>query len=238
LSRANGRYLLASSVVLAVLVPTLAFATGEGRPVEGGTRNPALDPSKAYTAETEIIADVATYGTRQSNKRNGDGGAAIYGCRSNPGSEPCLRATNIKGGLAFEFASAGSKGGTIQLDDPTGAPLTTNATGVATGLNADRVDGREGASLAAAGDFKFAVVAPTGELQSARGAIASAGPGEGRTYTITFDANVSRCSYTTSAVGESLAESFGVSAGSDPRTVLVDQSTAGAARGFHLQVIC
>jgi hypothetical protein len=86
LSRANGRYLLASSVVLAVLVPTLAFATGEGRPVEGGTRNPALDPSKAYTAETEIIADVATYGTRQSNKRNGDGGAAIYGCRSNPGT--------------------------------------------------------------------------------------------------------------------------------------------------------
>ena len=238
MTRANGRYLLASSIVLAVLVPTVALATGEGSPLDGGTRNPVLDPAKAYTAETEIIADVGTYGTRQSNKRNGDGGAAIYGCRSDPGSEPCLRATNIKGGLAFEFASSGSTGGTIHTDDPSGAPLTTNATGVATGFNADKVDGKDATDFAVGAQFKFAVVGAGGELQGARGATASAGPGDGRTYTVTFDSDVSKCAYTVAPVGESIEEAFGVSPGSNPRTVVVDQPTSGSPRGFHLQVIC
>jgi hypothetical protein len=238
LTRANGRYLLASSAVLAVLVPTVAMATGEGRPVNGGARNPVADPAKAYTVETEIIADVATYGTRQSNKRNGDGGAAIYGCRSNPGSEPCLRATNIKGGLAFEFASAGSTGGTIQLDDANGAPLTTNAEGVATGFNADKVDGKDAADFAVSSQLKFAVVGAGGELGANRGAVASSGPGDGRAYTVAFNSDVSKCAFTVSPVGESAEGSFGVTTGTDPKTVIVDQPTAGAARAFHLQVIC
>ena len=105
----------------------------------------------ALNTETEIIADTTTYGTRQSNKKDGDGGGAIYGCRSNPGNEPCIRANNLKGGRSFEFVTIGKEGGRIEVGgDKTGAPLTTNATGVATGFNADKVDGKEAADFAPA----------------------------------------------------------------------------------------
>jgi hypothetical protein len=50
------------------------------------------------------------------------------------------------GGRAFEFAFGGPVGGLIERGDGA-APFVTNATGVATGLNADRVDGREGTDL-------------------------------------------------------------------------------------------
>ena len=132
----------------------MSVATGEGSPLRGGARNPSADQSKSLTKETEIIANSGTYGTRQSNKSD-NGGGAVYGCRSKPGgtpanNEPCIRANNLTDGLAFELnATNGTVGGTINVgpggDDR--KPLTTNATGVATGLNADRVDGAEAASL-------------------------------------------------------------------------------------------
>jgi hypothetical protein len=56
----------------------------------------------------------------------------------------------------------GKEGGRIQVGDTTGAPLTTNATGVATGLNADKVDGKDATDFAAAGDLLFAPVAADG----------------------------------------------------------------------------
>ena len=119
---------------------------GEGRNLLLGKRNPSATPRSRSRAETEIIANNSTYGTRQSNKQDGDGGGAIYGCRSNPGNEPCVRANNLKGGRAFEFATVGKEAGRIEIGDATGAPFTTNATGVATGLNADqrRRQGRDG----------------------------------------------------------------------------------------------
>ena len=42
--------------------------------------------------------------------------------------------------------------GRIEVGNTAGAPFTTNATGVATGLNADKVDGKEAADFAAATD--------------------------------------------------------------------------------------
>src|SRR6185295_4915474 len=131
---------------------------GEGRAILGGKRNPSRDATKAFSAETEIIANNPTYGTRQSNKRDGDGGGAIYGCRSNPGNEPCVKAVNLKGGHAFEFNTVGKEAGSIEVGDTTGAPFTTNATGVATGLNADKVDGKDATDFAAAGSLLFADV--------------------------------------------------------------------------------
>ncbi|MBA3326953.1 MAG: hypothetical protein H0T43_01460 [Solirubrobacterales bacterium] len=106
------------------------------------------------TDETEIIAREAAgtgakggYSTRQSNLSN-SGGGAIYGCRSTAGGTPanklpCLRGNNLSTGLAFEFAFEGPVGGTInsRVAGDSRKPFTTNATGVATGLNADRVDG-------------------------------------------------------------------------------------------------
>jgi len=136
--RSPGLYVIAAALILAIGVPSAAVGFGEGRDAKLGKRNPS---SGSLTRETQIIANNGSYGTRQSNKRNGEGGGAIYGCRSDLGKEPCVRANNLKGGRAFEFATQGKEGGSIEVKDTSGPPFTTNATGVATGLNADRVDG-------------------------------------------------------------------------------------------------
>src|SRR4051794_29072781 len=141
--RFSARAAVVCSLILAIGVPGVAMGFGEGRSLLLGKRNPSSNPNLAVTHETEIIADSSTYGTRQSNKKDGDGGGAIYGCRSNPGNEPCIRANNLKGGRAFEFATVGKEGGRIETGDPSGAPFTTNATGTATRLSADRVDGKD-----------------------------------------------------------------------------------------------
>ena len=236
-----GRSVLAAAVIIAIAIPSVAVAFGEGDFLRLGKRNPSPNGTLAVTSETEIIADTATYGTRQSNKKDGDGGGAIYGCRSTIDNEPCIRANNLKGGRAFEFHTAGKETGRITATDVTGAPFTTNATGVATGLNADRVDGREGAELATAADFLFAVVDREGKLGAKRGAAGATlrTPATG-TYAVTFDREVKDCSFTVSPVGDAAATAYGVSVpATEPKVVLVDQPDAADARtGFHLQVIC
>lgn len=139
--------MIVALIALLVAVGGTAYATGEGDPIRGGVRNPGADTSTALAQETQIIANLSRYGTRQSNKSN-NGGGAIYGCRSGAGgtaagNEPCIRANNLSTGLAFEFATSGAEGGSITTADANGRPFTTNATAVATGLNADRVDGKE-----------------------------------------------------------------------------------------------
>ncbi len=133
-------------IALFIAAAGTAYATGEGKPMLGGARNPGANKSTALTKETQIIANLGGYGTRQSNKSS-NGGGAIYGCRSGTGgtpagNEPCIRANNLSTGLAFEFATSGANGGTITTSNPSASPFTTNATGVATGLNADQVDGK------------------------------------------------------------------------------------------------
>src|SRR3954467_13362959 len=152
----SGRAAVVCSLILVVGLPATALGFGEGRSLLLGKRNPGYP--HALSAETQIIADNATYGTRQSNLRTGDGGGAIYGCRSAPGKEPCIRANNLNTGRAFEFATDGKEGGRITTQDATGAPFTTNATGVATGLNADRVDSHDAGDFALAADFLTAAV--------------------------------------------------------------------------------
>src|SRR3712207_850722 len=104
----------------AILAAPFAGAAGEGQPLDGGARNPSNNQSQNYTRETEVIANVNTYGTRQSNKSD-NGGGAVYGCRSKAGgtpagNEPCLRATNLADGHAFEFnAATGARAGTITV---------------------------------------------------------------------------------------------------------------------------
>lgn len=234
--------LCAGVAAAAVLVPSVAIGAGEGRPVEGGKRNPAGGVSQDYTRETQIIADTGSYGTRQSNKRIGDGGGAIYGCRSALGREACIKANNLHEGRAFEFEARGKEAGRITVHDTSAAPLTTNATGVATGLNADQVDGKSAADFADAGALKFAVVTAAGELGAGRGATAATlADATTETFLVTFDADVGNCSYTASAVGTAdttTPPAVARNAGADPRTVVVDQADAGDADAFHLQVIC
>jgi hypothetical protein len=245
----KGRYLIVSAVILALLVPGMAVGFGEGKSVLGGKRNPSTNASRSYSRETEIIASTDTYGTRQSNKNDGDGGGAIYGCRSNPGREPCLRGNNLKGGRAFEFSTVGNEAGRIEVGgNRTGPPLTTNATGVATGFNADKVDGKDATDFAAktdvdavSGALKFAVVSNNGSLEANRGATgASVTSGPENTVTVTFSTDVSKCSYTATPAGTAnAADAVAVSAGSDPKTVVVDQPPDPVnPSAFHLQVIC
>jgi hypothetical protein len=113
-------------------------ATGD--PIREGVRNPPGVGTGA-TRETAIIGNHGGFTTRQSNINQGDGGSAIYGCRSTPANEPCINAVNLLAGRAFLFETAGSEGGRIEADGPNAKPFTTNAPGVATGLNADQVDG-------------------------------------------------------------------------------------------------
>jgi hypothetical protein len=235
------RYILVGALALAIGIPSVAIGFGEGRTMLLGKRNPSPSGSKALKSETEIIASNGTYGTRQSNKKDGDGGGAIYGCRSSAGAEPCIRANNLKGGRAFEFATVGKEAGRIETGDTTGAPLTTNATGVATGFNADKVDGKEAADFAAATDLKTlsdgllsATVADGGTITNPRGAVGNATVA-GNVYTIKFGRDVSKCAYTASPQGASVDETPGVSPGTDPTTVNVNM---GAARAFYLQVSC
>jgi len=236
LSRSTLRYILAGALLLAIGIPSVAVGFGEGRSLLLGKRNPSTNASRSLNAETEIIASTGTYGTRQSNKRDGDGGGAIYGCRSNPGTEPCIRANNLKGGRSFEFETVGKEAGRIETGDPAGAPFTTNATGTATGLNADRVDGREGADLAAAGDLKTAVVGGAGNLVRGRGATASRRDAGSNTYVVTFDRDVSSCAYTATPTGATSSQTLSVQNGGDPANVRVDADQNPT--GFHLQVIC
>jgi len=207
--RGNTRAILLSTAVFALLVTPFAFAVGEGEPVEGGERNPTSNLSQAYRSETEIIgridasgAQKGGYVTRQSNTSTGAnaGGGAIYGCRStgqNPDNdESCIRANNLADGLAFSFDSNGTLGGIISVGDGgrEEKPFITDATGVATGLNADEVDGLDAEEIATAGNI-FARVNADGSLGANRGATAAADTGDG-VYTVTFgERDISGCAY-------------------------------------------
>ena len=240
--RANGPWILASALLVALLVAPLAGAFGEGNSVRGGARNPSPDSRRAYTKETQIIANVNSYGTRQSNKSN-NGGGAVYGCRSAAGgtpkgNEPCVRASNLADGRAFEFnANGGTEVGAI-TGPAAAAPFTTTATGVATGLNADKVDGKDATDLQA----KFATVTGAdGSLGSNRGATSSSRASAG-VYNVVFDADVSKCSRTATIAGATPG-TITTDAGANAQTVTVrtfDTAVAPAAtdHSFNLTVTC
>src|SRR3954454_22754237 len=147
--RSPGIYGVAAALILAIGIPSAAVGFGEGRDAKLGKRNPSTG---SLTRETQIIANNGSSGTRQSNKNNGDGGGAIYGCRSDASHEPCVRANNLNTGKAFEFVTKGKTAGLIDVGDTTAAPFTTNATGKVENLNADQLDGKDSTEFAGAGD--------------------------------------------------------------------------------------
>ena len=241
--RANGPWILASALLVALMVAPFAGAFGEGNSVRGGARNPSSDARRAYTKETEIIANVNTYGTRQSNKSN-NGGGAVYGCRSGAGgtpqgNEPCVRASNLTTGRAFEFNSNnGTEVGAI-TGPATAAPFTTTAKGVATGLNADQVDGKSADEIIAAAQAKYANVTGAGALGDQRGATAAARSATG-VYSVDFNADVSKCARTISVTGD--APGLATTTATDADTVAVHTFDGPRRRGrdhaFDLVVTC
>jgi hypothetical protein len=240
--RFSARAAVLCSLILAIGIPSVALGFGEGRSLLLGKRNPGYP--NATSKETQIISNATTYGTRQSNVRNGDGGGAIYGCRSATGHEPCIRANDLNTGRAFEFATDGNEAGRITTKDATGAPFTTNATGVATGLNADRVDSHDAGDFAMAADLLSAVVtvpATGAATVTGRGAPTVTTDATAVTATVTFNRDVSKCAYTASPVGTATAVAPGVSptaGNANAVTVNFNAGTTPALRSFHLQVVC
>jgi hypothetical protein len=264
--RSRTGLVLASAVIIGLLASSFAMASGEGKNLLLGKRNPGSNASAALTSETQIIANNSTYGTRQSNKSS-SGGGAIYGCRSKlggteKGNQPCVRSSNLADGRAFEFSSnGGTEVGQITSGNTNAAPFITNAHGVATGLNADQVDGKGAdditkdattaahtdAVATAQGLTSFAAVAADGTLGGKRGATASARTADG-SYTVTFANDISACAI---QVTESTITNAGAAAaelGADKKTVSVRTRAGGGADGtgtpdvtdrpFHITVSC
>lgn len=228
--------ILICALILAVGVPAVAVGAGEGRSLLGGKRNP---PSGDLTRETEIISRNGTYSTRQSNL--GDGGGAIYGCRADAGNaEPCVRANNLRTGRAFEFETGGREAGEILVKDTAGVPFTTNATGKVANLNADKLDNKDSADFAATADLLFAAVSETAVVGNNRGATAAtrANP---TTTNVTFNRDVSKCSFTATASGtapEALSAQPAGTAGTEATQVVVTEGDPATPVAFYLQVVC
>jgi hypothetical protein len=250
---------LLSGLALAIVAAPAALAYGTlanagGRPVRGGIKNP---PHGGYYRTTQIWADNASWGTRQSNL--GTGGSAIYGCRSPRGGSPCLDADNLRGGSAFSFITNGNFGGRIRVGKASGVPFTTNGHGVATGLNANYLQGKQAkdfqlasqpaadaaklggqppAYYATTGQLLFADVVAGPALQSTRGATAVSQAGTA--YTVTFGStNLTKCSATVSPQGAALTSGqLAVTVGSPSASVVVVNAPSGFSGGFDLQVVC
>lgn len=255
--RNHGKFIVISAVLMALVATPIALGAGEHEPLNGGTRNPSSNATQEYAQETEIIANNGTYGTRQSNKST-SGGGAIYGCRSKAGgtpanNEPCIRANNLADGLAFEFETNGALGGTINAAKAGDAskPFTTNATGVATGLNADRVDGKSADeiakdTLAAAQALNpFALVTSAGAAAQTRGVPAN-GVSRSATgnYDVVFAGDVSACPLRTTVTGTTPGlVTVTPALAADKKTTTVDVRTfdvdgSAADHGFHLAATC
>jgi hypothetical protein len=232
------------------------------------------------TRETQIISNVggttATtggYSTRQSNL-SASGGGAVYGCRSGAGGSaatptpqnPCIRANNLAKGFAFEFnASGGDVGGLITVAGGGDAkkPFTTNATGVATGLNSDQVDGLDAAQIIALARAKagldadtvdgkdatdlqarFAQVAADGTAATTRGVPTGGVTHVGSTgvYAVTFTGDLSKCAVSatlTGPLGGEVAATPVVAAGNTTVTVQTATSAGTQAdRPFHVVENC
>jgi hypothetical protein len=247
----NVKLVVAVGLVLAFVMAPFAVAQSTG--LIGGKRNPR---SGSFSSETKVIASNSTWGMRYSNRAVGGGGGLLFGCRSEPGGTPqkhypCARSRNVANGLAFEFLTGGSLVGTITAGrggDNT-KPFTTNATGVATGLNAERVGSQTPAQLTSAavtavqGTLSFARVGANGANMGARGVSSVTHPSAG-TYTVTFANPVNACALTAtqSATGTDVG-TVGTQLGSDNRTVTVTTlgllpAPALADRGFHISAVC
>ncbi|MBF6621702.1 MAG: hypothetical protein ITG02_15930 [Patulibacter sp.] len=190
----------AAAVVAGAIAAPLATGANEGSTLKGGQRN------GTFSSETKVIANNGNFGTRQSNL--GSGGGAIYGCRAANAGRGCIEASNLNNGQAFNFRFRGGVGGTITTNATTPAaqaqakPLITNATGVATGLNADRVDDMHAQEIidaaVAKAQPKTAIVGANGSLGTHRGIAASVREDEGK-YLIKADADISKCVPTATA---------------------------------------
>ena len=229
--------LLASGFLAVAIAPFGIAATGDS--LREGRRNGTT------SRETQIISNIGSttaltggYSTRQSNLSS-SGGGAVYGCRSQAGGSratptpqnPCVRANNLSRGLAFEFnTTIGDVAGSITAGSggDSKKPFTTNATGVATGLNADRVDNLDAAGIVGVARIKtgldadtvdgldsselrprFAQVTAGAEVLASRGLVATnpvVHTGAEQPYVVTFTGDLTKCALAYNLTGDAFGE--------------------------------
>jgi len=229
-------------------------ASASGTTIRGAIHNPA---HSSFTRTTGMFANSNTWAIRLAN--TGLGGAAIAECHATGGQDPCLNSDNHGNGLAFLFDTGGTTGGEILLTSPNDVPFTTNAHGVATGLNANYLQGKQASEFQLAnkpaadseklagqpatayvgtGQLLFADVAKGPTLQSTRGATAVTQ--SGTEYTVTFGtSDVGTCSFTASPSGGALASGqLGVAPSTTHTNEVVVSAPTGFEGGFDLQVVC
>ena len=253
---------IATGMLALAITPFAVAATGS--PLREGVRNGTT------RAETQIISNIPSttrttggYSTRQSNLST-SGGGAVYGCRSAAGGSaatptpqnPCIRSNNLSTGYAFEFnASDGAVVGLISAGAGGDAkkPFVTNATGVATGLNADRVDGKGAEDIAkdavaAAQALKpFAQVTLNGTAEQTRGVATngvSDAPAGGGSATVVFTGDLSACALTATLIGTAPGQiTVTPTVAANKETTSVEVHTFNAtggndSRAFHLSANC
>ena len=131
-------------------------------------------------------------------------------------------------------------------DIATARPFSTNATGVATGLNADRVDGLQGTISSAAPASRPS--RPTARWRPGGALSATHGTDPG-TYQVKLDGDVSACVYqaTETDTTDAGAAAVQLLTGSTDTLTVVTRGGGGptgadptppADRPFHLTVIC
>ena len=94
--RFSGRAAVVCSLILAIGIPSVADGLRRGpQPAARQAQPLEQREPRARARRPRSSPTTSTYGTRQSNKKDGDGGGAIYGCRSNPAtSRASARATS------------------------------------------------------------------------------------------------------------------------------------------------
>jgi hypothetical protein len=266
--------LLATGLLVVGISPFAVARTGGS--LREGVRNGTT------VRETEIVSNVGSttgpkggYATRQSNLSS-SGGGAVYGCRSQAGGSaatprpqnPCVRANNLSTGFAFEFqATRGAVGGLISVGSggDSKKPFETNATGVATGLNSDQVDGLDAAQIVAAARAKasldadtldgrdsadfaraapIAQVATDGTAAQTRG-VTSGGvtnPAGAGTYEVVFTGDLTKCALSATVTGTSAGQVTVTPAPASGNTTVdvrtFDGTGAPADRAFQLSANC
>ncbi len=144
----TGCWLVVASVLLALLVSPFALAAGEGNPLRAACATPArtrASRSRARPRSSPTPARTAPASpTSPTTAAARSTAAARRPAARATDNEPCIRANNLADGRAFEFETDGTarRHASRRATRRPAAPFTTNATGVATGLNADRVDGK------------------------------------------------------------------------------------------------
>ena len=150
--RFSGRAAVVCSLILAIGVPSVAMGFGEGRNLLLGKRNPSNNPASRSTPRPRSSPTPRRTAPASPTRRTATAAARSTAAARASATSPASAPPTSRAAARSSSPRSAPKAAASRSAAPTGAPFTTNATGVATGLNADQVDGKEAADFAPATD--------------------------------------------------------------------------------------